>query len=174
MVAIRITGEEKFGILAKHLKGPARKDLRAELNKHIRDAVKPAVQDIKNTVRTLPVTTSSAGTHAARARATKRKAERGLRATIAAGIYIKVDYGKIPGVRIVVQASLPEDQAKLPRYLNDPKGWRHPVYGHRKVWVQQRGKPYFEPPILKRKPQIQAEILEAVDATARKIAQAVR
>lgn len=173
MVAIRLQGIEKFGILAAQLKGPAGKQMRKELSKALRTAVKPAVAEVKATVRTLPVTTTSAGTHGARARGTKRTAERGLRAAIAAGVYTKIDYGN-PNIRIVVQASLPADQAKLPRYLNDPKGWRHPVFGNRDAWVTQRGKPYFEPPILRQRTAIVAELVKALDATAETIARSVR
>lgn len=173
MVAIRLQGIEKFGILAAQLKGPAHKAMRKELSKSLREAVKPAAAEVKATVRTLPVTTTSTGTHAARARGSKRTAERGLRAAIAAGVFIKIDYGN-PNIRIVVQARLPEDQAKLPRYLNDPKGWRHPVYGNRSAWVAQRGKPYFEPPILRRQPAILTELGKALDATAETIARSVR
>lgn len=173
MVAIRLTGQEKFGILAANLKGPAHKQMRKELSKAIREAVKPAVADIKAKVRTLPVTTTSSGTHAARARGNSRRAERGLRAAIAAGVYIKVNYGN-PDVRIVVQAALPADQAKLPKYLNTEKGWRHPVFGNRKVWVRQVGRPYFEPPILARQPAIREGIIAALDKAAETVVQAVR
>lgn len=169
MVQIRLTGIEKFALLAANLKGPAFATLRRELNKGLRAAVQPAVNDVRTVVRTLPVTTTSEGLHAARSRSTKRHAERGLRAAIASGVTSVVDYRK-PDVKIVIRPSLPTNQQKLPRYLNSASGWRHPVYGHRKVWVHQQGKPYFEVTILKHRDDIRVQLEKAIEEAAVRVA----
>jgi len=172
VVHIRLSGQEKFAILAAELRGPANKRMRLELGRAIRTAVKPAMEDVRATVRNLPVTSTSSGTSAAHARGTKRFAERGLRAAVAASVRTKVFYGRAD-VKIIVQP-LPGNQKNLPKDLNMPNGWAHPVFGHRDRWVQQAGRPYFEVQILKHRPAIQAEVEKALDATARQIAAAVR
>jgi hypothetical protein len=169
---IRLTGIEKFGLLAANLKGPAKATLRRELNKELRNIVKPIVLEVRTVVLSLPVTTSSAGTHAAHSRGTARRRERGLRAATAAGVTSVVDYSR-PDIKIVVRPSLPEDQKKLPRYLNDPEGWRHPVYGNRHVWVHQQGKPYFETTILRHRDAVRASLEQAIENAAARIASEV-
>jgi len=171
VVYIRLTGVEKFAVLAAQLKGPAHKTMRAELSKALRVAAKPAVDDVKATVRNLPVTGSVGGGRAQRA--TKSGRHRGLRAAVAAGVRTKVEFGRAE-IRIVVAPSLPADQRNLPKYLNRPGGWRHPVYGHRDRWAREAGRPYFETRILGHRPGIQAEMEKALNATARAIAAAVR
>jgi hypothetical protein len=67
----------------------------------------------------------------------------GLRGRLAAGVRPEVTPS---GIRIVATAE-PGERA-LPRGMdNGPRGWRHPVYGNRDVWVQQRGGSWFREPI---------------------------
>ncbi|WP_084963756.1 hypothetical protein [Thermoactinospora rubra] len=63
MVDVRITGSEQLGDLAKRLKGAGDqgKGLRKELLKAIRTAARPALQDTRRAVRTIPVTGSRGG-----------------------------------------------------------------------------------------------------------------
>jgi hypothetical protein len=172
VVYIRLSGQEKFAALAAELKGPANKRMRLALGKAIRTAVKPAMEDVRATVRTLPVTSSSKGTSAAHGRATKRVAERGLRAAVAASVHTKVYYGRAD-VQIVV-TPLGGNQKNLPKDLNKSSGWKHPVFGHRDRQTIQAGRPYFEVRILTHRPGIQAEVERALDATAQQIAAAIR
>lgn len=88
----------------------------------------------------------------------------GLRASTARGIKSKVAYsGRKLGARITVDASgLPQSQRKLPRYLNRPRGWRHPVFGDYENWVSQAGEPYFDDPIKRYKPEVQKAVYRAV------------
>lgn len=60
--------------------------------------------------------------------------QRGFRAELSAGVGVE----DIPGgARITT--SMPESNEKnLPQETDDPgHGWRHPVFGNRKVWVQE-------------------------------------
>lgn len=88
----------------------------------------------------------------------------GLRASVARGIKSKVSYsGRKLGARVSADPSgLPQSQRKLPRYLNKPKGWRHPVWGNRERWVQQVGEEYFTEPIERLKPEVQKAVYRAV------------
>lgn len=60
----------------------------------------------------------------------------GLRDAVAAGVDVQDTTG---GVNVTT--SMPNrDEAAIPRGFDNPlKGWRHPVFGRRDSWVQQRG-----------------------------------
>jgi hypothetical protein len=69
-----------------------------------------------------------------------------------------------------VRASqLPPSQRKLPRRWNSEKGWRHPVFGNREVWVPQVGHPYFHKVIRARQGEITGAVVAAVKEAAEKI-----
>lgn len=98
-----------------------------------------------------------------------RQMSHGLRATVARAIKSKVAYsGYKLGARITVdQKTLPQSQRKLPRYLNNPRGWRHPVWAHRDRWVTQVGEPYFDKPIERHRDSVRKKVKAAVDETMR-------
>lgn len=119
---------------------------------------------------------------AARARAGKAPVQRrprksrvqahGLRAAIARGVKVRVKYsGYTTGVRVYVdKRTLPESQQKLPRLLNNPAGWRHPVFGSRDAdWVRQTGQEYWGNTIRRHKARIQQAVAQAVADTIRSI-----
>jgi hypothetical protein len=99
----------------------------------------------------------------------KRKGGYGLRASTAHAIKSKVNYtGRKLGARVYVDASgLPPSQRKLPRHLDNPRGWRHPVYGNRAKWVRQVGEPYFSKPIERHREQTRREVKSDVDEVMR-------
>ncbi len=105
-------------------------------------------------------------------KARARKGGYGLRAAVAQGIKGKVSYtGKKLGARITVETShLPPSQRTLPRHLDNPRGWRHPVWGNREVWVKQVGEPYFSGPIERHLPEVRRDIRAAVDDVMRRLA----
>lgn len=175
MVAMRVTGHEKFLTLARHLKGPAAANLRKDLNRQLRVAVQPAIADVKSTVRSLPVrSVGGGGTAQRRAHRAGRGRSHGLRSTIAAGVRMEARYGGAPSLRIVVRPNLPGGQRTLPRHLNKPGGWRHPVWGHRDRWVKQVGGPYFDRVIFAHRQQMTADVVKALEQTARTIAYTAR
>lgn len=100
-----------------------------------------------------------------------RKGGYGLRAAVAQGIKGKVSYsGRKLGARISVETShLPPSQRNLPKHLDNPRGWRHPVWGNRKVWVRQVGEPYFSEPIERHQAEVRRDIRAAVDDLLRRI-----
>jgi hypothetical protein len=51
---------------------------------------------------------------------------------------------KTPGVAIVVSTRL-APHARLYEFGQDRRGFRHPVFGNREVWVQQQSRPYIIP-----------------------------
>jgi hypothetical protein len=73
-------------------------------------------------------------------------------------------------VRIVVASSrLPADQQSLPRHLDSPKGWRHPVFGNKNNWVHQQGKPYFATTIKRHAPAFRRAVISAMETIRSRI-----
>lgn len=61
----------------------------------------------------------------------------GMRARVAAGVRVRqaTQVGDFSSLRITT--SMPEnDEAIIPRGLDSPKGWRHPLFGNRAHWFR--------------------------------------
>jgi len=83
----------------------------------------------------------------------------GLRARIAAGVGVTT---QSKGVRITT--SMPPGQEELPRGEdNGLRGWRHPVFGNRDVWVQQRGGSWFKNTIADDRPRFEKSLGAVLD-----------
>lgn len=68
------------------------------------------------------------------------------------------------GIRIISNSKdMPEKQRTLPKRLDSAKGWRHPVFGNREVWVTEKGRPWFGDTIQKYAPDFRASISKAMD-----------
>jgi len=160
--------------------------VRKEFIKAMRPVVKKAAEDVKSTVRSLPVSARATWTkggsgHAARVayqyqrsgyRSTRRAARRGgLRESIARSTKTSVRTGgRQPGIRVRIDPKgLPPDQRKLPMYLDDPGGWRHPLFGNRSKWVHQQGKPYFATTLNEHADEYAAAAGKVLTEVARKI-----
>lgn len=177
-ISISAQGADRYRDLSKKLKGPASKALRKQLRDKIAAAGKPVADEVKAKVRTIPVTSHGGGTSQRRkysvGRATTDRAKKsagrrsaGLRDTIASSIKVQQT---VKGIRIVAQSSkLPPDQQSLPRHLDSPKGWRHPVFGNKSNWVSQKGQPWFAVTIAKKAPAFRSAALAAIDETIREI-----
>ncbi len=177
----------QYRVLARKLREAGRKDLRAKLRERINEAGKPVVDEVRTAVRDLQVTSHGGGgkrrqqyaalqagrrayrrgadVRAAAARAFKRSTH--LRDVIAAATKLQIT---AKGVRIIVNSSqLPESQQTLPRRLDSPKGWRHPVFGNREYWVDQKGGPWFAETIKKKAPAFRSAIVKAMDDIQKEI-----
>lgn len=72
------------------------------------------------------------------------------------------------GVRFIVDGSnLPHSQRNLPRLMDSEKGWRHPVFGNREDWVDQKAGPYFGRTILRRAPEFRRACEKAMEEIKR-------
>jgi hypothetical protein len=89
----------------------------------------------------------------------------GLRESIARATKLKVT---ARGVKFYVDSSkMPESQRNLPRLLDSEKGWRHPLFGNREDWVDQKGQPYFGATIKKKAPEFRRAIENAMNEVKR-------
>lgn len=179
-ISISAMGYQAYRQLAKDLRKAGRPggDLRKKLRKKITDAGRPVVGEVRAAVRDLPVTSRGGGGKARtafnverasteRAKASAARRAGGLRASIARAVKLQVT---ARGVRFTVNSAvLPPDQRTLPRHLDSAKGWRHPVFGDRDVWVHQKGRPYFAATIKRRAPAFRKAVLEAMEEIRREL-----
>jgi hypothetical protein len=141
-------GAEQLAALAKRLREAGENELRKELLRALREINKPIIADIRaNARRTLPQRGGLAEVVAKSKIATRTRAS-GPRA----GIQIR-GTGK---VRISA--------------INKGKV-RHPVFGNKKNWAEQKVKPgWFDEPIEANLPKVRESLVEAMDNIAQKIA----
>jgi hypothetical protein len=135
---------EQFEHVARYLREWNDTQFKKDLQKAMRNTAKPVVNEIKTRIRNMEVTGTRGGGR--QQRVTRAGRPRGLRQSVASGVrFVSRFNGTNPSARFMLDASrLPADQRNLPRALNNPNGWRHPVFGDTSHWVQQRGQPYWE------------------------------
>lgn len=128
-----------------------------KLTDAIEDAAGPIIAKVQQAALSLPA-------HGAK--------HTGLRGRLAAGVRAQPTAGK--SVRIVATAVDPTETG-LPRGMdNGPRGFRHPVYGNRDVWVQQRGGSWFKEPIAEEGDMIERRLTNVLEQMADNIANAGR
>lgn len=181
-LSLSLVGAQEWRQLSRNLRGAANRGMRAALRKRIQDAGRPVLDEVKAAARSIPVTSEGgggadrrrtfnslqAGRRAAKsgkdigkaaARGGRRNA--GLRSSVAAATKLQIT---ARGIRFAVDSSnLPESQRSLPRHLDSPKGWRHPVFGNTQNWVHQQGRPYFASTISRSAPKFRQSILDAME-----------
>ena len=128
--------------------------LAKSIRKNIREAAKPAVEDVRRTVLETP---------------TKGRTF-GVRRAIAQGVGIRISAAKSGGgVNIAASGrKLPENRRAMVRLLNKPS-WRHPVFGNREQWVTQSGRPYFGSVLYRYRDDIRDAVQRALDEAAGQI-----
>lgn len=103
----------------------------------------------------------------------KAQAGAGLRESIANATTGSISTGSAAtGVSVTwrVRASkMANSQRRLPKGFNNPKGWRHPVFGNREVWVAQTGTPYFDVVINQDEGALRDRVVEGMQAAAESI-----
>jgi len=135
------------------------KQLRKELARNMRAALRPAAAEAKSSIMAM----SSAGLPTAPA----------LRSSVAKKIRPEVKLGgRWSGARVkAFKTKNVRNFPNAPKRLNRAGGWRHPVFGNREVWVQQRGKTdWFDRSFEGRESEYRAAVEQAMEDTARRIA----
>lgn len=135
------------------------RSLPGRLRQAMRDTAKPAAEDARRRVRALPV---------------HGRKHTGLRAKVARGVAVQAGASRGLGVRIVTGMTDPRER-KLPLYLDDPRGWRHPVFGNRHMWVHQStGGSWFRATIAEHRPQMERDLTQVLEDAAQTIDAASR
>lgn len=109
--------------------------------------------------------------------AAKAASGAGLRDTIARAVSASVSASGPAGVNATWRTRadrMPNKQRKLPKNYNSKKGWRHPVFGNREVWVTQLGSPdFFDGVIRKHQDELESKVYAAIEALADAVAREV-
>lgn len=122
-----------------------------ELGEALNEATRPIIAKVRRAAYAIP------------ARGPKHT---GLRGRLAAGVKATVI-----GQNATIVAEASPDEAGLPRgFDNGPRGFRHPVYGNREVWVQQRGFSWFREPIAEEGDMVERRLTEVLEDMAENIA----
>lgn len=185
---IEMKGTAEFRETAAKLKAAGNGQLSRKMAREMRSAARPAVNDARQSVRSLSSSADGRGGGSqARAQHTasrsrsksergrdKAFAGRGLRETVARAVRVQVSAAaRSASMRIRVQTRhLPPDQRTLPRRMNEGR-WRHPVFGNRAAWVTQVVNPkgWFDRPMRKHGRKVRDEAVSVVDDINRTIAQ---
>ena len=168
MSDFRVDAHE-FSRLMNELKGFDRK-LATQVRKELREAGKDVAAKVAAEVRDNPPPNDNPRVTA------------GTRRKIAAGVGVRIgtsEKGKGGSVRIVASAkALPANRKRMTKLYEREGGWRHPVFQRdaagklgtdSTVWVQQQGRPYFNPTI-----RANADVFRrAVETAMRKAAEAL-
>jgi|SRR5688500_16877414 len=86
----------------------------------------------------------------------------GLRRRVARGVRLRLNRS-LSSARIITMMDDPEEAA-LPRGLDTPSGWRHPVFGNRDNWVRQTtGGEWFREEIAEQRPEFARAFGEVLD-----------
>lgn len=136
------------------------KELRKELAKNMREALKPGAQEAKSSIMAMPSSGLMPTAPALRTAVAKK-----IRPEVKLG-------GRWSGARVkAFKTKNVRGFPNAPKRLNRAGGWRHPVFGNREVWVQQHGKvDWFDRAFQGREGQYKAAVEEAMENMARRIA----
>lgn len=142
---LRVIGAEALQAVAKDLRRVGDKDLRKLMNRALRAATKPAIAETRKFAREL------------------LPKEGGLNERVARSKFsTKIRTGANPSVRITATG--------VDARLNTQGRDRHPVYGNRNVWVQQRVKPgWFDVPMRRGAKHVRAELIASIDEVAKQL-----
>ncbi|MFG2054767.1 hypothetical protein ACGFI9_12120 [Micromonospora sp. NPDC048930] len=180
---VKVEGGEKFRRAAQLCREADRTDLRRELMRGMRAAGQEILDDQRAEVRGLRVSgrrfygygvkrvTGDDGTvRQVQVRYRPNKRSTGLRDRVARSLALELKSTGKARVRFIAKPEkLPAGQQNMPRNLDKPKGWRHPVFGDTEMWVTQVGGSWFWPPIQKGIRTFRQRIDEAITAVVNKI-----
>lgn len=140
------------------------KQLRKDLAKNMRDALKPGAVEAKSRIMAMPSTSA-------------RPTTPSLRTSIAKKIRPEVKLGgRWSGARVkAFKTKNIRGFPNAPKRTNRAGGWRHPVWGNRENWVVQRGKvDWFDDAFKGREGIYKQAVEQAMEDMARRIADRAR
>lgn len=133
-------------------------ELKKRFVQDLKDGAKPAIELAQRNVRAMPVKGTSGST--------------GLRRRVARGVGSRATFtGGNPGIRVTTRMDKPSE-AIIPRGLDRQRGWRHPVYGNREVWVRQPGGSWFREAMTAARQPTERNIAESLRWARDRIAEA--
>lgn len=163
MVRVRVSNTAELGRLARRFRSAANGGLQRDLTSELRREGQPVLGRVKASVRSLEVGSSRGGT-APPVRSTN------LRGRLAAATDVRPQG---VGIRFEVHGYRVDPKyghrlAKLTDTELAPR-WRHPVFGNRRAWETNTGRPWFFATIRAAERQFRGAVLRGMQRTARKI-----
>ncbi|HEY3260375.1 MAG TPA: hypothetical protein VGJ95_08905 [Pseudonocardiaceae bacterium] len=145
------------------------KAIKKELTDGFRAVLRPLVPEVRAAYKAAP----SMG-HDSMARGSRGRAD--LRVLLAKATKIEVKLtGKAAGARIRVDGRrLPDRMKSLARtWEGEGRPWRHPVYGRRDTWVQQKSRKTFYPIVQRHEVQARRAVEQVLAQVKAKLERAV-
>lgn len=124
------------------------------------DAIDPLVARAKAAVKSIDVQGGPAG-------------HTGLRSRVAAGVGVRKGISTKSNAYFRIYTSMADaSQSPIPRGLDSPKGWRHPLFGNKNHWFQSRPtRPgWFTDTIADGADSVERAIAQALDRAANTVA----
>lgn len=153
---LRVKGNTELRDLSRSLRAVGETGLNRAMKKRIRDAADIVADEVRQAALRIPDTSPA-----------RRRDGESLRRKIANAVQVRATAN---GVRLsVVGRLMPPDASGMAHAFENPRGWRHPVFGNRSqsrddwTWVQQRGRPWFGPTIRANEPRFRAEVRKIID-----------
>mgnify|MGYP003389888735 CR=1 FL=1 len=156
MADMVIRGAERFATLSRALRQLGDKELRRELYAGINRSAKPLTEQVKaSTDQFLPTRYAAVLSRSLKVK-TRRRA------------------GRDPAIYLVATARSAGGATRDIRSLNRGR-LRHPLFGNRRWWYNQRVRPdWWNDPLLRGAPAVRDELLRVMEDVARKVVQRIR
>lgn len=161
MRSMQILGTGQLLELSRKLHAAGGSRLKANMTRRIRRAAEPLRDDMRQTIRTLPIKSQQ-----------RRSGKRGgpslntrpLRSTLAEQVRLSVRTSGNPGARVWFdKGGLPPGLPGVAEALNRGRN-RHPVFGNKRRWVEQTTTPlWWEKTVRKHTPRMQSEVARVLD-----------
>lgn len=160
---VQLLGTGQLLELQRKLRAAGNESLRASMQRRIRAAAEPLANDLRSSVRSLPVRGSGGGGRRPDPRAASRGGRvAGMRETVARAIRISVRTSGSPGARVWIDKSLlPHAMRNLPA-LMDSGRWRHPTFGH-SPWSTSYAQPWWDVTVRRHEARMRAQMSRVIN-----------
>jgi hypothetical protein len=161
-IRVQVSGTGDLGRLARRFRAAADGGLQRDLTSELRREGRPVLTQIKASVRSLEVGSERGGT-------APPDNSTNLRGRLAAATDVQPNG---VGIRFEVHGARVGPSGHRLAKLTDTElapRWRHPVFGNRRVWRTNVGRPWFFVTIRRAENQFRGAVLRAMRKTARKI-----
>lgn len=165
---IRVIGTGQLLELQAKLRRAGHENVRQSMQRRIRRAAEPLRDDLKDTIRSLTITSQGRGSGK---RGGRSPTTRPLRTNIADAVRISVRTTGNPGAKVWLdKAMLPTDiPMGLVNRLNEGRV-RHPVFGNKRRWAQQNTtSQWWDKTVRAHEARITREVERVVDDVRRRL-----
>jgi hypothetical protein len=140
-------------------------EFRKSVRKMLKEKADPIVNEVKQAVLATPSHKGEAETGRK-----KRGENQGLRASLASAVVAEINptkKGAIAKIRVSTTKFMSNSgrPRTIPYYYEGrrKRAWRHPVFGDREVWVEQKPHPFLGVTVAPHKQEFASAVVEALD-----------